>query len=120
MALGVEQAIREAGRTGEMWILGGAGMKEIVKKVMDKDPQYPADVTYPPGMIAAGIALAVAGATDGNERAVADKIPKYLRIDPAGLQEKPGDAKDERKLRVDVQLVTPENAKEFYFPDSVY
>ena len=120
MALGVEQAIREAGRTGEMWVLGGAGMKEIVKRVMDKDPQFPADVTYPPGMIAAGIALAVVGAGDGNEKAVAEKIPAYLKIDPAQLQGAAGDGKGQRTLRVDVQLVTPDNAKEFYFPDSVY
>ena len=120
MALGVEQAIREAGRTGEMWILGGGGMKQIVKKVLDKDPQFPADVTYPPGMIAAGIALAVAGAGDGNERAMIDKIPKYLNIEPAKLQVSPGDGKAQRTLRVDVRLVTPENASDFYFPDSVY
>jgi ribose transport system substrate-binding protein len=120
MALGVAQAIREAGRTGEMWILGGGGMKEIVKQVMDRDPQYPADVTYPPGMIAAGIALAVAGATDGNEKAVAGKIPESLKIDPAQLQAAAGDGKSQRTLRVDVQLVTPDNAKEFYFPESVY
>ena len=120
MALGVEQAIREAGRTGEMWILGGGGMKEIVRKVMDRDPAFPADVTYPPGMIAAGIALAVAGATDGNEKAVARSIPGYLKIAPADLQVAPGDGKAERVLRVDVQLVTPDNAKEFYFPESVY
>ena len=120
MALGVEQAIREAGRTGEMFILGGGGMKQIIKKVMDGDAAYPADVTYPPGMIAAGIALAVAGATDGNEKAVAAKIPGYLKIDPAQLQAAPGDGKTQRTLRVDVQLVTPDNAKEFYFPESVY
>ena len=122
MALGVEQAIREAGRGGDIWILGGAGMKEIVKKVMDKDSQYPADVTYPPGMVAAGIALAVAGATDGNEKGVAAKIPAYLKIDPAQLQSAPpaGEKHDQRTLRVDVQLVTPDNAKEFYFPESVY
>jgi ribose transport system substrate-binding protein len=121
MALGVEQAIREAGRTGEMWILGGGGMKQIVKRVMDKDPQFPADVTYPPGMIAAGIALAVAGATDGNERALASKMPEYLKVDGSKLLAgAPADGKGDRTLRVDVQLVTPENAKEFYFPESVY
>ena len=123
MALGVEQAIQEAGRTKEMWILGGGGMKQIVKKVMDRDPQFPADVTYPPGMIAAGIALAVAGAGDGNEVGLYDKIPAYLKVDKAKLQSTApaeGVKHDERKLRVDVQLVTPENAKQFYFPDSVY
>ena len=38
MALGAEQAIKEAGRDKEMWILGGAGMKDIVKRVMDGTP----------------------------------------------------------------------------------
>ncbi len=122
MALGVEQAIREAGRTGEMWILGGGGMKETIKRVLDKDPQYPADVTYPPGMIAAGVALAVAGAGDGNERGLAGKIPDYLKIDPAQLQSAapPEGKHEQRSLRVDVQLVTPDNAAHFYFPKSVY
>ncbi len=120
MALGVEQAVREAGRANEMWILGGGGMKQIVKKVMDREAMFPADVTYPPGMIAAGIALAAAGAGDGNERAVADRIPAYLKIDPAKLLAAPADGKGQRVLRVDVRLVTPDNAKDFYFADSVY
>ena len=38
MALGAEKAIKEAGRMNQMWILGGAGMKDIVKRVMDNDP----------------------------------------------------------------------------------
>ncbi|HLL89033.1 MAG TPA: ABC transporter substrate-binding protein [Tepidisphaeraceae bacterium] len=120
MALGIEQAIREANRTGEMWILPGAGMKQIVKRVMDKDPMYPADITYPPGMIGAGIVLGVAGVTDGNEQALADKIPAHLRIDKSQLLAKPSDDPKQRAIKLDVHLVTPENAKEFYFPESVY
>ena len=121
MALGVEQAIREAGRSGEMWVLGGGGMKQIVKRVMDRDPMYPADVTYPPGMIAAGIALAAAGAGSGDERAVYRDIPASLHIDRNQLQvAAPAVAPPQRTIRVDVQLVTPTNAKEFYFPESVY
>ncbi|MFZ4643313.1 MAG: substrate-binding domain-containing protein, partial [Phycisphaerales bacterium] len=46
MALGAENALAEKGITG-VWILGGAGMKDIVKRVMDKDPMFPADITYP-------------------------------------------------------------------------
>ena len=123
MALGVEQAIREAGRTGEMWVVGGGGMKEIVKRVMDRDEQFPADVTYPPGMIAAGIALAVAGATDGNEVGLYDAIPAYLKIDKAKLRSAlapDGGKHAQRDLTVDVQLVTPADADQFYFRDSVY
>jgi ribose transport system substrate-binding protein len=32
MALGVEQAAKEAGRLGDLWIMGGAGMKDIIKR----------------------------------------------------------------------------------------
>ncbi|MBT7302696.1 MAG: ABC transporter substrate-binding protein [Victivallales bacterium] len=100
MALGCEKAIREAGRADEMWILGGAGMKDIIKKVMDKDPMYPADITYPPSMIATGIHLAVASMRDGNQKAVSEFMPKHIVMD--------------------VEMVTPENAKNYYFPKSVY
>jgi len=100
MALGVEQAIREAGRTKEMWILGGAGMKDIVKRVRDKDPMYPADVTYPPSMIATGIQLAVGILRDGHRAKIMPFMPKHLMID--------------------VELITPGNAAEYYFPESVF
>ncbi len=100
MALGVEQAIVEAGRQDEMWILGGAGMKDIVKRVMDKDRMYPADITYPPSMIATGIQMAVSVLEDGNRDEVMKFMPSHLMID--------------------VELILPENAKRFYFPDSVF
>jgi ribose transport system substrate-binding protein len=122
MALGAEQAIREAGREGEMWMLGGAGMKDIVKRVMDGDPMYPADITYPPAMIAAGVHLAVANlALDGDEVSVADRIPAHLFLDEALLRDgtEPA-AQGQRHIKLDVHLITPENAAEFYFPDSVY
>jgi ribose transport system substrate-binding protein len=100
MALGVEQAIREAGREREMWILGGAGMKEIVKKVMDRDPMYPADITYPPSMIAVGVHKAVSILRDGKRDEIMKFMPKHLMID--------------------CELILPENAKDYYFPDSVF
>jgi ribose transport system substrate-binding protein len=120
MALGCEQAIREAGRSSEMWILGGAGMKQIVKKVLDKDPQYPADITYPPAMISAGIVLGIAGATDGNEKALYEKIPAHLKLNKDQLLSEPAKDAKQRSIKLDVNLVTPADAKEFYFPDSVY
>lgn len=100
MALGVIQAIKESGRDKQMWVFGGAGMKDVVKLVMDKDAMVPADITYPPSMIATGIHLAVGSLRDGNEKKVAQFMPKHLMID--------------------VELITPENAKEYYFPESVY
>ncbi len=100
MALGAEQAIKEAGREKQMWILGGAGMKDIIKKVMEKDPMYPADITYPPSMIAIGIQLAVGILRDGQRAKVLQFMPKHLMID--------------------VELITPENARSYYFLDNVY
>jgi ribose transport system substrate-binding protein len=98
--MGAIKAIKDAGREKEMFIVGGAGMKEAIKMVMDKDPLVPADVTYPPSMIAAGIQQAVGVLRDGKK----DEIMKFMP----------------RHLVLDVDLVTPDNAKKFYFPDSVY
>jgi ribose transport system substrate-binding protein len=100
IALGAIQAIKEAGREKEMWILGGAGMKDVVKMVMDKDPMVPANITYPPSMIAAGIHTAVSVLKDGKKDQIMEFMPHHLMID--------------------VELITPENAKQYYFPDSVY
>lgn len=100
IALGAIQAIKEAGRQKEMWILGGAGMKDVVKMVMDKDPMVPADITYPPSMIAAGIHTAVSVLRDGHRKEIMEFMPHHLMMD--------------------VELITPENAKQYYFPDSVY
>lgn len=98
--LGAMQAVKEAGRAKEMWILGGAGMKDVVKMVMDKDPMVPANITYPPSMIATGIHMAASVMRDGNKAKVMQFMPKHLMID--------------------IELITPENAKDYYFPDSVY
>ena len=98
--LGAIQAIKEAGREKEMWILGGAGMKDAIKMVMDKSVMVPADVTYPPSMIAAGIQTAVGVLRDGKKDRVMEFMPRHVLID--------------------IEMVTPENAKKFYFPDSVY
>lgn len=119
MAIGAEQAIREAGREDEMWIFPGAGMKEIVKRVMDSDPMYPADETYPPAMIAAGIEVAVAHLQDHDLAKAAERIPHHLFITADQLKAEP-DADGQLHIKIGVQLITPDNAKEFYFPDSVY
>lgn len=99
MALGVETALKQAGRDKNVWILGGAGMKDIIKRVMDKDPLFPANITYPPSMIAVGIQTAAGILQVGKAEAL-----KYMP----------------RHVVLDVELVTPENAKDFYFPDSIY
>lgn len=99
MALGVENALKAAGRDKNIWILGGAGMKDIVKRVMDKDPLYPANITYPPSMIAVGI-MQAAGVLEIGK----DQAKKFMP----------------RHVKLDVELITPDNAQDFYFPDSIY
>lgn len=98
MALGVETALKQAGRSN-VWVLGGAGMKEVVKRVMDKDPLFPANITYPPSMIAVGMQTAAGMLAVGKDNAM-----KFMP----------------RHLVLDVDLITPENAKDYYFPDAKY
>ncbi len=100
IALGVEQAIRKAGRTDIRWILGGAGMKDIVRRVAEDDPMFPADITYPPSMIAVGIHTCVSNLRDGKLKAVSQFMPRHIKLD--------------------VELITPQNAKDHYYSDSVY
>lgn len=100
MALGAIQAIKERGRERQMWVFPGAGMKEVVEMVMKKDPMVPANITYSPSMIAAGIHMAAGVLGNPNREQIMEFLPKHLMID--------------------VELITPENAKNYYFPDSVY
>ena len=99
MALGCESALKSAGREKTTWILGGAGMKDVVKRIMDKDPLFPGDITYPPSMIALGMQTA-AGMLRGGKENSKKFMPKQLKFD--------------------VEMITPENAKDYYFPDSIY
>lgn len=94
IALGVIEAVKQAGRDKELWILGGAGMKEMIKRVMDKDTLVPADVLYPPKMIADAMEL------------TASKL-----MENAALK---------KEYVIDATLVTPENAKTYYYPDSPF
>jgi ribose transport system substrate-binding protein len=119
MAIGAEKAIKEAGRLNKMWILGGAGMKDIIKRVMDKDPVYPADITYPPAMIAAGIDIAVAHLKDKDIAAAAGKTPEHLGITKEQLTQA-ASQQGQKKVTIDVFMVNPVNASKYYFPDSVF
>ncbi|HHR85450.1 MAG TPA: ribose ABC transporter substrate-binding protein, partial [Candidatus Acetothermia bacterium] len=99
---GVLQAYKESGRTDIKIMLGGAGSKDIVKMVMDGDPLVQADVTYPPSMIATGISAAV--------MSMRGEMPGswyYQHQWPS-------------KIIVPAELVTPENAANYYEPDSIY
>lgn len=94
MALGALAAIEAAGRSEEMWVLGGAGMKEMVARVRDGDEQVPANVTYPPAMIGTAIEM-----TALNFVSNAPVSGEFI---------------------IGSVLVTPENAEQFYFPDSPF
>ena len=94
MSVGALEAIQQANRSDIKMIIGGAGMKEMIKKVADGDALIPVDVLYPPAMIATAMELTVAN--------FYDQVPirgSYI---------------------LDATLVTKENAQEFYFPDSPY
>ncbi|SMB80672.1 ABC transporter substrate-binding protein [Deinococcus hopiensis] len=95
MAVGVLKAIQQAGRKDIRVVLGGAGMKEMIKKVMDgSDKLITADVTYPPSMIADAIMLAAKNRTAGKALPKSTIIPSVL--------------------------VTKGNASKFYFPNSPF
>lgn len=100
MALGAEQALKESGRADKVWMLGGAGMKDIVKRVMDGDKMFPADITYPPSMIATGMFTCYSALRDGSKDKLKPFLPKHLMLD--------------------VEMIDKENAKNFYFPESIY
>ncbi|PTX02468.1 monosaccharide ABC transporter substrate-binding protein (CUT2 family) [Pararhodobacter aggregans] len=94
MALGVLAAIEAAGRTDIRFVLGGAGMKEMIARTRDGDPMIPANVTYPPAMIATAIELTAVGLTSN-----APVAGEFI---------------------IGSVLVTPDNAADFYFPDSPF
>ena len=94
MAVGVLAAIEAAGRSDVKFVLGGAGMKEMVKRTMDGDAMIPANVTYPPAMIGTAIELTAVGLTSS--------------------------APVSGTFTIGSVLVTPENAEQYYFPDSPF
>lgn len=95
--IGVLKAYEESGRSDVKAIVGGGGSKDAVKKVMDGHPLVKATVTYPPQMVEVGVKEALAGLRNGK---------------------KPLEGRTE--ILVKSEVVTPENAENFYFPDSRY
>ena len=57
ISLGAIEAIKQAGREGEMFVVGGAGMQQILQRVQAGDALTPIDVSYSPAMIATAIEL---------------------------------------------------------------
>jgi ribose transport system substrate-binding protein len=94
MAVGALEAIAQAGREDEMWVLGGAGMKEMIQRVMDGDEMIPANVTYPPAMIGTAIEL-----TALNFVSNAPVSGEFI---------------------IGSVLITQDNAENYYYPDSPF
>ncbi len=95
MALGVLKAIKQANRSDIKLVLGGAGSKGMIKDVLDgSNPMISADVTYSPHMIYDAVKATAEARLKG------EKMPETTIIPSV--------------------LVTKDNAKEYYFPDSPY
>jgi len=94
MAVGVQKAIEQAKRKDIKLVIGGAGSKDYIKKVMDGDPVVTADVTYSPSMIADAMKLTAEARVKGSAMPATTIIPSIL--------------------------ITKENASKFYFPDSPF
>jgi ribose transport system substrate-binding protein len=94
IALGVIEALAQAGRTDEMFVVGGAGMKEMIFRVMQGDDLVPVNVLYPPGMIATAMEI------------TALRFVSNIPILGSYILDSP--------------LITQENAADYYFPDSPF
>ena len=78
MAVGVQKAIAQAKRSDVKLVLGGAGSKEYIKKVMDGDKIVTADVTYSPSMIADAMKLTAEARSKGTAMPATTIIPSVL------------------------------------------
>lgn len=95
MAVGVLRAIEQAKRKDIKVVFGGAGMKSMVKTLMDgSNPLIQANVSYSPKFIYDAIKLTAEARLKG------EKLPANTIIPSV--------------------LITRENAKQFYFPDSPF
>ena len=94
MVVGVLEAIEQAKRTDIQYVVGGAGSKDMIKKVMDGDKMVPVDVLYPPAMVGTALELTAAG--------LLDQVPVH------------------GTYILDATLVTPDNAANYHFPDSPF
>jgi ribose transport system substrate-binding protein len=95
MAYGVLRAIEQAKRNDIKIVFGGAGAKSMVKTLMDgSNPLIKANVSYSPKFIYDAIKMTAEARIKG------DKLPPNTIIPSV--------------------LITKENAKDFYFPDSPF
>jgi ribose transport system substrate-binding protein len=95
MAVGVLKAIDQAKRTDIKIVFGGAGAKGMIKTLMDgTDPRIQANVSYSPKFIYDAIKLTAEARLKGERLPATYIIPSVL--------------------------ITKDNAKQFYFPDSPF
>jgi len=95
MAVGVLKAIEQAKRNDIKIVFGGAGAKGMVKTILDgKDPRIQADVSYSPKFIYDAIKLTAEARLKG------EKLPAITTIPSV--------------------LITKDNAKDFFHPDSPF
>lgn len=94
MAVGVQKAIDQAKRGDIKEIFGGAGAKGAVKKIIDGDKMIKADVSYSPKFIYDAIKMTAEARLKGEKLPATTIIPSVL--------------------------ITNQNAKQFYFPDSPF
>jgi len=95
MAFGVLKAIDQARRTDVKLVFGGAGAKGMVKILRDgSDPRIQANVSYSPKFIYDAIKLTAEARLTGQKLPAQTIIPSVL--------------------------ITKDNAKDFYFPDSPF
>jgi ribose transport system substrate-binding protein len=95
MAVGVLKAIEQAKRDDIKIVFGGAGAKGMVKTLIDgTDPRIQANVSYSPKFIYDAITLTAEARLKGEALPATTIIPSVL--------------------------ITKDNAKDFYFPDSPF
>jgi len=95
MAVGVLKAIEQAKRKDIKIVFGGAGMKEMVKTLMEgSNPLIQANVSYSPKFMYDAIKLTAEARLKGEKLPASTIIPSVL--------------------------ITKENAKQYYFPDSPF
>lgn len=94
MLLGVIQAVDQAGRKDIKYALGGNGMKQVIEMVKEGNERTPISTPYPPSMIKSAIYM-----TAGQFAGQAPMRGSFL---------------------LDAPLITPDNADQFYFPNSPF
>lgn len=101
MLQGAMQAYAESKRKDIKVWMGGGGMKEMVKKIIDGDATIKADATYPPDVVATGVSLVVLGVRGRTfEGFYQKKLPVNIILNS--------------------EMITKANAQDYYHPDAPF